>query len=259
MSIRNKYALITSAGAISTAIAHRFAQEGANLVVSDVDGDKLNELEQQLEQYGVKVVTVPCDMGDPLQIDRVFDTVEQTFGTLDILVCTAGVAGPTKPIIDLTVEEWDQTLDINLRSQFYCIKKAAPYMIRKRSGKIVCMSSHSGKRALDARSPYCASKMAILGLARVAALELGKYNITVNSVCPGPVDSDRIVQLWKKSAEMQGLSFEQVRDRALQPAMLKHLVPTSDVAEAVLFLADEQLSNSITGQDLNVNVGVITY
>lgn len=259
MSIKNNVALVTSAGAIGTAIAVKFAKEGANVIVSDIDAEKLEKTQKDLEAYGTKIVTVPCNMGVIEDIDRVFDAVEHNFGKLDILVNTAGIAGPTKSIVDLSVEEWDFTMDVNLRSQFYCIKKAAPYMIKAGFGKIVCMSSQSGKRALDSRSPYCASKMGILGLARVAALELGKYNITVNSVCPGPVDSERIISVWTNAAKAQGLTFEEVRERWMQPAMLKRLVPVEDIAEAVLFFSDEEKSNSITGQDLNVNVGIITY
>lgn len=259
MSVKNKFALVTSAGAIGTAIALKLVQEGANVAVSDIDAEKLKITQKNLEAYGTKVVTVPCDMGKIENIDHVFAVVEQEFGTLDILINTAGIAGPTKSIVDMSVEEWDLTLEVNLRSQFYCIKKAAPYMIREGKGKIVCMSSHSGKRALLDRSPYCASKIGILGLARVAALELGQYNITVNSVCPGPVDSERVVQVWKNLAKVRGITFEEQRERAMEPAMLKHLVPVGDIAEAVLFFADEEKSNSVTGQDLNVNVGIITY
>lgn len=259
MSVKNKFALITSAGAIGTAIARKFVQDGANIVVSDIDAEKLKTTQKDLEAYGTKVVTVPCDMGKIDHIDHVFEVVEKEFGTLDILVNTVGIAGPTKSIVEMTVEEWDLTLEVNLRSQFYCIKKAAPYMIKAGKGKIVCMSSHSGKRALLSRSPYCASKIGILGLARAAALELGPYNITVNSVCPGPVDSERVIQVWENIAKVRGITFEEQRERAMEPAMLKHLVSVEDIAEAVLFFADEEKSNSITGQDLNVNVGIITY
>lgn len=259
MSIKNKVALITSAGAIGMAIARRFVQEGADIVVSDIDAERLKTVEKELSAYGRRVVTAACDMGELADIDNVFSVVERQFGTLDILVNTAGIPGPTKPIIHMTPEEWDRTLQVNLRSQFYCIKLAAPYMIKAGRGKIVCMSSHSGKRALLARSPYCASKIGILGLARTAALELGQYNITVNSVCPGPVDSERVIQVWQKQAQERGITFEEMRERAMEPAMLKHLVPVEDVAEAVLFFSDEEKSNSITGQDLNVNVGIITY
>lgn len=259
MSIKKKFALITSVGAIGYAIALKFVQEGANVMVSDIDEARLKTVQEELSAYGTKVVAVPCNMGRLEDIDCMFDVLEAEFGGLDILVNVAGIAGPTKSIIDMPVEDWDSTMNINLRSQFYCIKKAAPYMIKAGYGKIVCMSSQSGKRALDSRSPYCASKMGVLGLARAAALELGKYNITVNSVCPGPVDSDRIVQVWTNMAEAQGITFEEMRDRWMQPAMLKRLVPVGDIAEAVLFFSDEEKSNSITGQDLNVNVGIITY
>lgn len=260
MSIQGKYAYVTSAGALGKAIAEIFAENGANVCISDIDAPKLEEIGKELrEKYGTKILTVPCNMSKIEDIDHVFEMIDKEFGTLDILVNNAGIAGPTKPITEMSVEDWDLTLNINLRAQFYCIKKAAPYMIKKNEGKIVCMSSQSGKRALQARSPYCASKMGVLGLARTAALELGKYNITVNSVCPGPVDSPRVVDVWTKIAQERGITFEEQRDRAMETAMLKHLVPARDIAEAVLYFSDAEKSSSTTGQDLNVNLGMITY
>lgn len=259
MSVKNKTAYVTSCGAIGYAIALRLAQAGANVVVSDIDENRLKSVESELASYGGKILTVPCNIGKIDLIDNVFDKIEKEFGTLDILVNCAGIAGPTAPIFEIEPEQWDSTMEINLRSQYYCIKKAAPFMMKAGSGSIICLSSHTGKKPLYGRTPYCASKMAIIGLARTAALELGKYNIRVNTVCPGPVDSERIVHVWQMQAEQKGITYEEQREKAMEPMMLKHLVPTKDVAEAVLFFADDAMSNSITGQDLNVNVGVITY
>ncbi|NLW78978.1 MAG: SDR family oxidoreductase [Ruminococcaceae bacterium] len=260
MSIKGKVAWITAAAAgIGKATALLFAREGAKLVVCDIDEAGLQQLKGELEALGAEVLALPYDAGDTAQIDAVFNAMMQTFGTVDILVNNAGVTGPSKPVYEISVEEWDKTLEVNLRGSFYCLKLVAPVMIKNGGGKIVSLSSQTGKRALVERTPYAASKMAIIGLTRTAAEELGPHNITVNCVCPGAVEGPRGVWVRANMAKARGITVEELEKISLAGAPLRRRVPPEDVAQAILFLSDAERSNSITGEDMNVTCGAVMY
>ena len=260
MSLKNKVVLVTgSAGGIGKVTALRFAQEGAKLAICDINEDTLKETASEIEALGAEVLSVAYDARDLLSTDEVFRKLLERFGTIDVLVNNTGIAGPTKPITDMTVEEWDETIETNLRSVFYCTKLAAPVMKEKNFGRIINMSSMSGKRSLPNRSPYDASKMAIIGFTRCAAEELGRYNITVNAVCPGAVEGPRLERVFLKQAETRGISIEEVKDEFFKSSFLKWAVSPEDIAETILFLADDEKSHSITAQDINVNCGVISH
>ncbi len=260
MSIKGKIAWITSsASGIGRETARLFAREGARLMLCDIDAGALEETRRELQEAGAQVAALPFDARRTADIDAVFEKLLEAYGGIDILVNNTGIAGPTKPLVDMTAEEWDETLEVNLRSHFYTIKLAAPTMCRQGSGKIVNLSSQSGKLALPNRSPYDASKMGVIGLTRCAAAELGPHGITVNTICPGPVQGARIDAVYKAYAEAQGVTLQQAEEYFVSPTMLGRAVPPGDVAQMALFLSDDERSHSITGQDFNVNCGAITY
>jgi NAD(P)-dependent dehydrogenase (short-subunit alcohol dehydrogenase family) len=260
MSVRGKVAWITaSAEGIGKATAIKLAEEGAKIVICDINETQMQKTKSQLELIGVEVLAVPYDAGKTEDIDNVFKEAINRFKTIDILVNNAGVTGPTTPIFETEVADWDKTLEINLRGMFYCIKLVAPYMIKQGGGKIVNLSSRSGKSPLRNRAAYCASKMGVIGLTRVAADELGKYNITVNAICPGLVTGDRQELLYKYRAEEAGITIEELRIRDLERLPLRRFIPPEEIAKMVLFLSDDETSNCITGQDYNVNSGSIMF
>ncbi len=260
MSIKGKVVWVTAAGAgIGKAIALLFAQQGAKLVVCDIDEKVLAALKSELEALGAPTLAVRYDAGDPAQIDAVFEQMMDKFGTVDVLVNNAGITGPSKPIYEIDVAEWDKTLEVNLRSGFYCIKLVAPVMIRNGGGSIINISSQTGKRPLRERTPYAASKMAVIGLTRSAAEELGPKNIRVNAVCPGSVEGPRGDWVRANLAKLKGVPVEEIERAALEGSPLRRWVPTSDIARAVLFLADDEWSHSISGEDMNVTCGEVMY
>lgn len=260
MSVKDKVVWITAAaGGIGKAAAELFAKEGAKLCICDIDEGRLAEVKADLEKAGAQVVAVPYDATKTEDMDKVFKALIDTYGTVDVLVNNAGITGPSKSLLEITADEWDTTLEANLRSVFYCMKLAVPYMIKKGGGKVVNISSVSGKNPLINRSPYTASKMGVMGLTRTAAAEFGKHNITVNAICPGPVEGPRLDWVRKSVAEANGSTYEEFMKTAYNNQPLKHDVPPADIAQAILFLSDAERSNSVTGIDMNVACGAVMF
>ncbi len=260
MSLKNKVVWITaSAGGIGKAMAKKFAAEGAKLILCDLNEEELRKTEEEIKDLGADVLAVQYDGGNAADIENVFNKAMERFGTIDALINNAGIAGPTKSIIDTSVEEFDKTLEVNLRGTFLTMHLAAPVMIKNGGGKIVNMASHAGKNALVNRCPYTSSKMGVIALTRVAAKELGQYNITVNSICPGAVAGPRLEMVFQRDAEAKGMSVQEVKDAYYSTSPIKHAVPPEDIAELAAFLCDEEKSGCITGEDVNITCGTVMY
>lgn len=257
MSIKGKVAWITaSGGGIGESIAQLFAKEGAKLVLCDINEEGLKKVAADCTALGAEVLAVPYDAGSYEDTDNVFKEAMARFGTIDILINNAGIAGPTDAIVNVSVDDWDKTMEVNLRGYFYCTKLVAPVMIENGGGKIVNISSTTGKRTLINRSPYAASKMGIIGFTRTAADELGKHDITVNAICPGSVMGPRLEFVYRNKAKAKGITYEELVAQEMEGRPLKRMVPPGDIAHMALFLSDTEKSNSITGQDINVNCGI---
>jgi len=256
MSIKGKVAWITaSGGGIGECTAELFAKEGANLILCDINEEGLNNVAEKCRALGADVLAVQYDAGCTESTDNVFNEAIKYFGTIDILVNNAGIAGPTDPVEEVDSDAWDKTMEVNLRGCFYCTKLVVPVMIKNGGGKIVNISSTTGKKTLLNRSPYAASKMAIIGFTRTAAEELGKHEITINAVCPGSVAGPRLEFVFQNKAKAKGITYEELYEQEMAGRPLKRLIPPEDVAKLVLFLSDVETSNSITGQDININCG----
>ena len=261
MALKGKIALITaSARGIGKGTAITFARQGARLFLCDISEGHLLQTKAELEDvHGAEVGAVVYDAREPGDIEAVVRAVIDKYGDIDVLVNNAGIAGPAKPVTEISVEEWDETLEINLRSPMLFVKHVAPYMIKKNAGKIVNVSSITGKRTLLYRAPYCASKIGLIGLTRELAEELGPYRINVNAVCPGAVNTDRMRLLHSFQQARTGITWEAYVERASQAGFIKDLVEPEDVGNLICFLCDDELSAKITGQDFNINCGVTTY
>ncbi|MBE9558536.1 MAG: SDR family oxidoreductase, partial [Proteobacteria bacterium] len=171
-------------------------------------------------------------------------------GRIDILVNVAGVTGPIEtPVQDIDVDDFTYVITANELGTFLPIKHVVPTMIAQESGKIVNIGGTSGLRGYPMRTSYSASKWAVRGITRTVALELGKYNINVNAVCPGIVETPRMMKLCEGKAKKRGWTIEQVYEEYVQDMALKRVTTTQDVANAVLFMASEDARN-ITGQQL---------
>ncbi|MYC21818.1 MAG: SDR family oxidoreductase [Caldilineaceae bacterium SB0662_bin_25] len=263
-----KVALVTGAGrGHGEAVAVRFAEEGAAVAVCDIV--PVEELEGRVgERIRASGGDVFCSRTDVSKEEPVRQLVQNTidrYGTIDILVNVVGIAGPTKDVWQMSLEEWQETLAVNLDSAFLGCKYALPEMIRKRYGRVINFSSGSGKQPLSHRTPYTTSKMGILGFTRTLAADVGRYNITVNAICPGSHE-ERSVELERARAEYRGEAFDEeaLRRRYREPrpnavlagrwcgdeGYVEKGAGSEEAAAIAVFLASDDAA-SMTGQDIN--------
>jgi NAD(P)-dependent dehydrogenase (short-subunit alcohol dehydrogenase family) len=238
---------------IGRRIALTLADYGANVAVA-ARGDGIHETAELIGDPD-RALAVETDVTEVASIESsVRDTVE-AFGGLDCVVNNAGVPGPTAPIDDTTVDEWERTLDINLLGQAHTVRVAAPHLRESARGRIVNISSTAAKNVLPSRSPYNVSKMGVIALTRSLALDLGDDDVTVNAVCPGATSGDRIDRSVEQQAANMGVSFEEAKERLFTgDAALGTLVDERDTAEAVAFLASDR-ARHVSGQTINVDAG----
>jgi 3-oxoacyl-[acyl-carrier protein] reductase len=240
----NKVAIVTGGGrGIGRDIALRFAQEGACVVVADLDDANGRGVVAEIEAGGGLALAVKADIADPLQVEALMGATTRRFGRLDVLVNNAGV-GLARPFLTTTLADFERVLRVNLVGTFLCGQAAARVMVRQKSGTIVNIASISGQRGATARSAYGAAKAGVIQLTKVMALELARYGIRVNAIAPGPVDTAQSRQ--NHTAATRQAYHERI--------LLKRYGTGAENAAAVLFLACDE-SSFITGEILNVDGG----
>ena len=258
MSLTETTAFVTGAsGGIGRAIALELADRGANVALA-ARSDGIHETSSRIGDPE-RTLAVETDVTDEAAVAAAVDRTVDEFGGLDCLVNNAGIAGPTAPVEEVTVEEWEHTMDVNATGAFRCVKHAAPHLRASDRGSVINIASISGKRPLEDRTPYAASKTALVGLTRTLAFELGDDDVTVNAVCPGATSGDRIDRVIEKQAERRGLSFEAAKREVFTgDTALGRLTDPDDVANAVAYLASDDARN-VTAQDINVDAGTVWY
>ena len=168
------------------------------------------------------------------------------------MINNVGIAGPTGKLEDLNLNDWQETIDININSHFYYTKHAIPLLKNKGDGSIINLSSTAGLFGFPLRSPYAASKWAIIGITKTLSMELGEFNIRVNAICPGSVSGDRMKKVIKAKAESLGVSEEKVKQDYVSYVSLGTFVEKEDIANTAIFLLSQE-ANKITGQIITVD------
>lgn len=241
--------IVTAAATgIGRAVAETLVNNGAHVHICDISTERLAACQNALPAIGVTL----ADVADPTQVDRLFDEALAHLGGLDVLVNNAGIAGPTGPVEELTPADWDRTISVNLNSQFYCARRAAPHLKAAGGGLIVNLSSAAGLFGYPLRTPYAASKWAVVGFTKSLAMELGEFGIRVNAICPGPVEGPRIDGVISARAQARGESFENMRLAYQQQNSLHTFIQAQDIANLVLFLSSAA-GHKISGQALAVD------
>jgi len=237
--------VIVTAGAsgIGAALADAFAERGARVHLCDVDEQALASCRHPWAR---------ADVGSRGEIDRYMQTALAHLGGLDVLVNNAGIAGPTAGIADITAQELDATLDINLASQFHTVRHALPALRASGGGSIINISSVAGRMGLPMRTPYAATKWGVVGLTRSLAMELGPLNIRVNALLPGLVAGPRIDRVIAARAKNMGLSVQEQTRLELSGVSLRQFVRAADIANMALFLASPY-GAMISGQAISID------
>ncbi len=244
-----KRVVVTAGGAgIGRATALAFLAQGARVHVCDVDAQALDALRDEAPELGVTF----ADVADEAAVERLFEDVEAALGGLDILVNNAGISGPAGAIEALSLEDWRRTLAINLDGQFLCLRRAVPMLKAAGGGSIVNLASAAGVMGFPLRTPYAASKWAVVGLTKSLAIELGHDGIRVNAICPGAVEGPRIERVIAAEAAARGVSPEVARERYTRQNSLASFVTAADVAALILFICSDA-GAKISGQALSVD------
>ena len=248
--VRDLRVLVTAgASGIGRAVAGAFASAGARVHVTDVDEAAVAKAVSEIPG----LAGTAGDASSPKDADRAVADVRARFGGLDVLVNNVGVAGPTGRIEDYADGEVERTIDVNLKSHFYFLNRCLPLLRRsQRNPSIVAMSSVAGRLGYGFRTPYAATKWAIVGLVKSLAVELGPDGVRANAILPGVVKGPRMDRVIADRARAEGVSFEAMRDSYLSKVSLRRMVEAEDVADLAMFLCSD-LARNITGQAISVD------
>jgi meso-butanediol dehydrogenase / (S,S)-butanediol dehydrogenase / diacetyl reductase len=252
---KNKIALVTGASqGIGKCIAQKLGDAGATLAIAALENEALQKSTGEYQARGFPFKAYGVDLSNDAQIQSLALAVVKDLGPVDILINNAGIGGPTAPAHEVDPQDWDRTLEINLRAPFLLSRSVIPSMIARKSGKIINMSSIAGKMAYPLRTPYAASKWGLVGLTLTLAQELGPHNIQVNAICPGPTQTELIESVIRARAAATGTDFETMSKDYVRATALKRMVQPEEVADLALFLASPQ-SDAITGQAIDISAG----
>ncbi len=237
--------VLVTAGAsgIGAAIATAFEETVAQVHICDIDDAALIAFQNSHPSF----VASKADVADAEQVASLFETQRARFGGLDVLVNCAGIAGPTAGVDAISEEDWTRAIDVNLNGQYRCLHHAVPMLHESRHPNIICISSIAGRMGVPWRTPYVATKWAIVGIVKSLAIELGPKGIRVNAVLPGIVEGPRMDGVIRARARLEGAEEAKMREEYLSKISLRRMVTADDVALMCLFLCSPAGRN-ITGQ-----------
>ena len=220
-SLQNKK-IIISAGAsgIGWTTTKICVAKGALVYLCDVDPKAINKVKKH-PLYNKRIFVSETEASDETEVIDFFHKIKKKFRNLDALINNVGVAGPTGAIEKLDSSEWENTLHVNVNSHFYFTKQAIPLLKKSKTSSIINISSGAGIMGFPLRSPYAASKWAVIGMTKTLAMELGKYNIRVNAICPGTIKGDRMKRVIRDKAKFTKFSAKKIESDFISMASMK--------------------------------------
>jgi len=257
MKLQGQVAIVVGgARGIGEAIAHTFAQEGASLVLVDLEKMRLqlDEVAHAINHKGGKAMAFVADCTDDRQVNQMVDETVRRLRKIDILINSAGLRGPLVPVQEISEQEWDSVLAVNLKAVFLCCKAVLKVMMKQKSGSIVSMTGTAGEEGMALRGSLCAAKWGLLGLTQTIAKEAGPYGIRANIICPGGMDEPDLRVMYAERAKGLGMEFSELEKSVLELTPLRKHAKHDEVAKAALFLASSDSSHT-TGESLNVSGG----
>ncbi len=248
MRLEGEVAIVTGAGqGIGEAIAHTLAKEGASIAVADINIRAASKVADEIKSQGGKAEPIEVDVSDVEEVGSMVEKALASFRRIDILVNNAGVA-KLIPALELSEDEWDRTLNTNLKGQFFCSQAVAKHMTKKKRGKIINIASLGAHVCTPGLAHNCASKGGVAQLTRALAVEWGPYNITVNTVTPGMTMTAMVEDAWKRNPDFVS---------GLDRIPLQRPAKPGDIANAVLFLASQE-ADYISGEEIIVDGGTLS-
>lgn len=259
MRLTDQVAIVVGGGqGLGRVIALTFADEGADVVLVGRTKANLDAVSDEVRARGKRSVGIPADATDEKQIESVVERAVQELGKIDILVNSAGFSGPSVPVVEIGMADWNAVIAVNLTATFVCCRAVLKRMIEQRSGSIVNISGTVGKEGWNLRGALSAAKFGVLGLTQTMAIEAGPYNVRVNAICPGGIYGERMKHVFEERAKTLGLTAQEVEKQLLDQIPLRRHVMAEDVARAAIFLASAE-SSGTTGEALNVSSGYIMH
>jgi NAD(P)-dependent dehydrogenase (short-subunit alcohol dehydrogenase family) len=256
---RRPVAVVTGAGrGIGRAIALAFAGAGGDVVLAGRDPSTLEATAEVAAGAGAATLCVRTDVTVEQDVAGLAAATLKRFGAPDTVVANSGVGGPSGPLWELDLAAWDETFAVNVTGVFLTARAFLPSMLDRGAGSVVVIGSMTGKRPLWGRTPYAASKLALVGLVRTLAVEAAGRGVRVNLVSPGPVEGERMDWVFRAQAEGRGITAEEARAEMVAQLPIGRLVEADEVAQAVVSLASGALS-AVTGVDLNVSGGMVMH
>ena len=249
--LNKKIIISAAADGIGWAIAQACMKNGAIVYISDKNNEALDKISQN-EFFEKKFFIHKVNSHNIDEVEDYFSKLKDKIENIDALINNVGIAGPTGRIEDLNVHEWNKTIDININSHFYYTKLSIPLLKKNNGGSIINLSSTAGLFGFPLRSPYAASKWAVIGITKTLAMELGEFNIRVNAISPGAVHGDRINRVIEAKAKSLDISQDILQKDFESMVSLRTFVEKEDIANMAVFLLSDE-ANKISGQILTVD------
>ena len=251
-NLKNKK-IIISAGAsgIGWATAKICLSRGAFVYICDLDLKSLNKIRKH-SLNNKRLFSYNCDASNEEEVSNFFNQIKKKTNKIDALINNVGVAGPTGSLEKLNSKDWENTLHTDVNSHFYFTKRAIPLIKKSKNGSIINISSTAGILGFPLRSPYAASKWAIIGITKTLAMELGKFNIRVNAVCPGTIKGDRMKRVIRDKAKFTKVSTKTIEKDFVSMSSMKQWVLEEDIGKMCSFLISDD-SSKVSGQVISVD------
>ena len=249
--LNKKIIISAAADGIGWSIAQACMSSGALVYITDKNKKALENISKH-HLYEKQLFLDRVNTNNAQEVENYFIKIKDKVNNIDALINNVGIAGPTGKIEDLDIKDWQETIDININSYFYYTKHSIPLLKNEKGGSIINLSSTAGLFGFPLRSPYAASKWAVIGITKTLAMELGKFNIRVNAICPGSVSGDRMKRVIEAKAKSLGLTVEKVQKEFESYVSLGKFVDKEDIANMAVFLLSEE-AYKITGQVMTID------
>lgn len=247
--LTGRTALVSGGGSgLGKAIGIALAERGARVILTGRNRDNLVEAQKLCS--GSLIETV--DVADPESVRNLGQQLRDE--EISILINNAGIAGPVKDLVDVSPDEWNEVFAVNVQGTYLMCKEFLPQMVERKRGDVINIASVSGKRPLPGRTPYTASKMAVIGLTATLAYEVGQQGVMVNSLSPGPVDSARMHRNFTLEAERRGISYESAHDEFVARSAMRRMITEQEVATAAVMMLQMP---GLCGADIDLSAGMI--